>query len=276
MRSTTSTAKTMTSLTDRASLTRKLAGAARFEAPATLLPAVLRRVGLADTYWKLTSPIGTVYVAHSKAGISMVTRAASPAEFERAFAKRYGRPVELEHNPAPARVKTLVRKMTSTERRKLQYDLRGLSEFERAVLMKALEIPDGEVRPYSWIAREIGRPDAVRAVGTALGKNPVPLLIPCHRVVRSDGKIGNYSLGGQRAKRTLLTVEGAHPETIEQLAASGIRYLGNPEKGYYCYPTCGGIATLVLSNRLQLHDEREAHAAGLHPCENCRPLARAS
>lgn len=273
----TGTTTTTTNLTDRVSLTRKLNGAARFEAPATLLPAVLRRVGLADTYWRLTSPIGTVYIAHSKAGISMVTRAGSPSEFERAFTKRYGRPVEPEHNPPPARVAFLVRKLKSPERRKLHYDLRGLSEFERAVLMKALEIPDGEVRPYGWIAKEIGRPDAVRAVGTALGKNPVPLLIPCHRVVRSDGTIGNYSLGGQRAKRTLLTVEGAHPETIEQLAARGIRYLGNAEKGYYCYPTCGGsIERLVLANKVQLHDEREAKAAGFHPCGDCRPLARAS
>ena len=275
-KSTSSAPRTTARLADRVSFTRELAGAARLTAPASLLPAVLRRVGLADTYWKLTSPIGTVYVAHSKAGISMVSRASSPAEFERAFARRSGRPAELEHNPAPARVQALVRKMISTERRKLHYDLRGLSEFERAVLLKALEIPDGEVRPYSWIAKEIGRPDAVRAVGTALGKNPVPLLIPCHRVVRSDGTIGNYSLGGRRAKRTLLTLEGAQPETIEQLAASGIRYLGNPEKGYYCYPTCGGIATLVLSNKLPLHDEREARAAGLRPCEDCRPLARAS
>ncbi|HEV2063715.1 MAG TPA: methylated-DNA--[protein]-cysteine S-methyltransferase, partial [Thermoanaerobaculia bacterium] len=127
-----------------------------------------------------------------------------------------------------------------------------------------------------WIAKEIGRPAAVRAVGTALGKNPVPLLIPCHRVVRSDGTIGNYSLGGRRAKRTLLEVEGAQPGTIGQLAARGIRYLGNAEKGYYCYPTCGGIETLVLSNKVELHDEREARTAGFRPCEDCRPLARAS
>ena len=53
--------------------------------------------------------------------------------------------------------------------------------------MKALEIPRGEVRPYGWIAAEIGRPKAVRAVGTALGHNPIPLIVPCHRVVRSDG-----------------------------------------------------------------------------------------
>lgn len=264
-----------THLGDRVSLARQLAGGAPLRAPATLLPAVLKRVGLADRYWRLESPLGTVCVAHSKAGISMVARAGSPAEFERAFEKRFGRPIVREH--APARMAALVRKVKSPERRKLRYDLRGLSEFERAVLMKALEIPDGEVRPYSWIAKEIGRPDAVRAVGTALGKNPVPLLIPCHRVVRTDGSIGRYSMGGSRAKRRLLTVEGAHPETIERLAAQGVRYLGNAEKGYYCYPTCGGdVDRLVLLNRLHIHDDREARAAGLTPCEDCRPLARAS
>lgn len=268
---------TKTRLLDRVSLARRLAAPGAFEAPGTLLSAVLRRTGLADTYWRLESPIGPVYIAHSRAGISMVARAGSPAEFEREFARRHGRPVAREHTIAPARVAALVKKLASPTRRALRYDLRGLSEFERAVLLKALEIPDGEVRPYSWIAKEIGRPDAVRAVGTALGKNPVPLLIPCHRVVRSDGTIGRYSMGGASAKRTLLTVEGAHPETIERLAASGIRYLGNPGKGYYCYPTCGGdIEGLLRENRMPLHDEREARRAGLHPCEDCRPLAAAS
>ena len=269
-------AKTTMPLNDRLSQARLLAAPGTFKAPAALLPAVLRRVGLADTYWRLESPIGPVYIAHSRAGISMVTRAASPAEFERAFLRRYGRPVVHEHSVPPARVAALVRNLTSPERRKLRYDLRGLSEFERAVLQKALEIPDGEVRPYSWIAKEIGHPDAVRAVGTALSKNPVPLLIPCHRVVRSDGTIGRYSMGGARAKRTLLTVEGAHPETIEQLAARGIRYLGNEARRYYCYPSCGGIETLVLSNKVPFHNARQALAAGYRPCEDCRPIALAS
>ena len=76
---------------------------------------------------------------------------------------------------------------------------------------KALEIPRGEVRPYGWIAAEIGRPKAVRAVGTALGHNPVPLIVPCHRVVRTDGTIGQYSLGGPGNKRTILSAEGLDP-----------------------------------------------------------------
>jgi hypothetical protein len=113
----------------------------------------------------------------------------------------------------------------------------------------------------------------VRAVGTALGKNPVPLLIPCHRVVRADGTLGQYSMGGSRVKRTLLEVEGVEPGTIEELAGRGIRYLGNEKSRAYCYPTCGGTHSLVRSNKVPFHSGREALAAGYHPCADCRPAA---
>jgi len=261
----------MKTIRDALTVARALRGFEPERAPASLLPAVLRRVGLGDTYWRLESPVGPVFIAHSKAGISMVTRSRSAADFERAFERRFGRTVSPEKSPAPAKVRALVRDAKGQARRELRYDLRGLSEFERAVLLKALEIPSGEVRPYSWIAREIGHPGAVRAAGSALAKNPVPLLIPCHRVVRSDGHIGNYSLGGARNKRRLLEVEGAQPELLERLAAAGVRYLGNAEGKGYCYPTCGGIDMLVKSNRVRFHDEREAIAAGFHPCGDCRP-----
>jgi O-6-methylguanine DNA methyltransferase len=259
------------------SVTRALEGLAAEKAPKTLLPAVLRRVGLADSYWRLESPVGVVYIAHSPAGISMVTRASSPDEFESSFRRVHGRPVYREKSMAPATIRALVRNLKGIARPQLRFDLRGLSEFERAVLLKALEIPSGEVRPYSWIAKEIGRPGAVRAAGSALAKNPIPLLIPCHRVIRSDGHIGKYSLGGPRNKRRLLEIEGAHPEKLEKLASAGVRYLGNAEQRSYCYPTCGGIETLVVSNKVPFRSEREAAAAGYHPCGDCRPpLARAS
>jgi O-6-methylguanine DNA methyltransferase len=254
-------------------IVRELRAGPSWAAPLSLLPEVLRRVGLSDLYWKLESPVGSVYVAASRAGISMVSRAKSAEEFERKFESRRGRPVSRSASRPPAAVRALMKNLKSRDRRKLQFDLRGLSEFESAVLMKALEIPGGEVRPYSWIAREIGHPEAVRAVGTALGKNPVPLLIPCHRVVRADGTIGNYSMGGSRIKRALLEVEDVEPAMIEQLAARGVRYLGNEDHRYYCYPTCGGTKSLVLSNKVPFHNEREALAAGYHPCKSCRPAA---
>jgi O-6-methylguanine DNA methyltransferase len=87
-------------------------------------------------------------------------------------------------------------------------DLSGVGVFQKQVLAACASIPKGEVRPYGWIASEIGNPGSVRAVGTALGRNPIPLVIPCHRVVRSDGAVGNYAFGAER-KHDLLVREGA-------------------------------------------------------------------
>jgi O-6-methylguanine DNA methyltransferase len=264
------------SVKDTLGLQRALRALPTQKAPARLLPAILARVGLIDRYWRLESPLGPVYVAHSKSGISMVSRASSARAFERRFRERFGRLVFVEKSIPPARVRALIRKLKGKGRQELRFDLRGLSEFERSVLQKALEIPTGEVRPYSWIAREIGHPDAVRATGSALAKNPVPLLIPCHRVVRSDGHLGNYSLGGSQAKRRLLEVEGADPARLERLAASGVRFLGNADKRHFCFPTCGGIETLVMTNKVPFASPREALAAGYHPCEDCRPVTVAA
>lgn len=94
------------------------------------------------------------------------------------------------------------------ERFEFPVDLAGLTEFEREVLEAARGIGYGEVRSYSWLARKVGRPKGARAVGRALAKNPLPLVIPCHRVVRSDGSIGGFSMaGGVKAKRKLLELE---------------------------------------------------------------------
>ncbi len=83
----------------------------------------------------------------------------------------------------------------------------NLTDFEWQVLQASLSIPLGETRSYQWIARKIGHPKAVRAVGSALRKNPYPLIIPCHRVVKSDGTPGAYAgkMDGKKAK--LLAIE---------------------------------------------------------------------
>ena len=82
-----------------------------------------------------------------------------------------------------------------------------LTDFEWQVLQAALTIPLGETRSYQWVAQKIGRPQAMRAVGQALRKNPYPLIIPCHRVVKSDGTPGGYAgkMDGKKAK--LLDIE---------------------------------------------------------------------
>ena len=81
-----------------------------------------------------------------------------------------------------------------------------MTDFEKKVLREVLKIPIGEVRSYKWVARRIGKPKAYRAVANALRKNPYPLLIPCHRVIKSDGKLGGYS-GGKSLKKELINLE---------------------------------------------------------------------
>jgi methylated-DNA-[protein]-cysteine S-methyltransferase len=90
----------------------------------------------------------------------------------------------------------------------LPLDLRLSSGFRRAVLAQLREIEYGKTASYARVAEAAGRPNAVRAVGTACATNPLPIVIPCHRVVRSDGTMGGYA-GGPDAKRTLLALETA-------------------------------------------------------------------
>jgi methylated-DNA-[protein]-cysteine S-methyltransferase len=83
----------------------------------------------------------------------------------------------------------------------------NLTKFEMAVLRATLEIPFGETRTYAWVAKRIGKRGAVRAVGSALRKNPWPLIIPCHRVIRSDGSPGLYAGKDDGRKKKLIDLE---------------------------------------------------------------------
>ncbi len=89
-------------------------------------------------------------------------------------------------------------------------DTCGLTEFQKRVLIETMKIPTGEVRTYKEIAKAVGNPGAYRAVGNTLRINPLTITIPCHRVIRSDGDLGNYSApGGKKKKEKLLRKEGA-------------------------------------------------------------------
>jgi len=192
-------------MNDRQLLT-KLRALNDVRAPATILEGVLNEIGLeGDQYAELTTPLGPVFVAWNDLGVSAVMKTRTAEEFEARFEDRFLR----TPRPAPTGPpQTLGQK----------FDLRSVTEFERAVLLKTREIPRGEVRTYGWIAAQIGHPAAVRAVGSALRKNPVPVLIPCHRVVRSDGHIGDYALGGSDNKRAILAAEGVRADTVARLA----------------------------------------------------------
>jgi methylated-DNA-[protein]-cysteine S-methyltransferase len=89
----------------------------------------------------------------------------------------------------------------------IPFDLRGLGDFSRRVLLEVKGIPYGAVTSYGAIGRRLGYPSAGRAVGQAVGRNPIPIVIPCHRVIRSDGLLGGFSMGLNLKKR-LLALEG--------------------------------------------------------------------
>jgi O-6-methylguanine DNA methyltransferase len=192
----------------------------------------------------------------------------SPAEFEQWFRKEVGR--HLVAVTPPAELAAKIEDELSGKKR-MQFDLRGLTEFQQSVLRKTREIPRGQVRPYGWVAREIGHPAAVRAVGTALANNPIPYFIPCHRVVRTDGEIGNYGGGGPEAKKSILAMEGVQLKRIQELARSGLRYEGVRSTKVFCFPTCYHGRSAKEQNVVYFHDEAEARAAGYRPCKHCRP-----
>lgn len=260
------------SLSEARALVGDLRALGEAPVPPTLLAAVLERTGQGDWCFPVDSPVGTVYVAYSARGIRMVDAAESADAFAARFTARVGRTVHPTTNP-PENLRAAVLRHVQGERREdLRFDLAELTEFERAVLLQALRIPRGEVRPYEWIAREIGHPRAQRAVGSALAHNPVPLLIPCHRVVRKDGTLGRYSLIDDGTKATVLRAEGLDVERLEALARSGVRYTGSDTTGIYCFPTCRHARRVTNQHRVLFHSEAEAAAKGYRPCKVCRPL----
>jgi len=253
-------------------LTTDLKRLGGLRAPAGFAERVLLKAGVGDMYAVFDTVLGSVHVAWNNHGVSAAMRARTDEEFEEWFAREVGRPLMRATPPAD-----LATRLASElgGKRGLRFDLRGLTEFEQSVLRKAREIPRGQVRPYSWIAREIGHPAAVRAVGSALAHNPIPYFIPCHRVVRADGVIGNYSGGGPEAKRDILSLEGVRLKRLEELARAGLRYEGVRSTKVYCYPTCHHARRALEKNVVWLHDAAEARAAGFHPCKVCRPEAAA-
>jgi methylated-DNA-[protein]-cysteine S-methyltransferase len=118
-----------------------------------------------------------------------------------------------EANKSPDAFHDLVERLKEYYRgRKVAFpdklDLTGATSFQRAVWTAAQRIPYGETRSYRWVAERIGKPQAARAVGQALGRNPLAIIVPCHRVVASDGGLGGFG-GGLEMKRRLLQREAS-------------------------------------------------------------------
>ncbi|MEV0383347.1 methylated-DNA--[protein]-cysteine S-methyltransferase [Nonomuraea sp. NPDC050643] len=218
---------------------------------------------IAARWVAVPGPIGELRVAFTDQGVAYVHVGDG---FAPAFRERFGRPLLAAARP-PAGLLPALRTGRAAG---LRLDLRGMSDFQREVLETVRTIPRGEVRPYSWIAANVGRPKAVRAVGTALGRNPVPLLIPCHRVIRSDGVVGDYVFG-PAAKERLLLAEGADLGRVRELAGERVFYLASDTTGVVCFPTCHNARRITPAHRHGFRDLAQARAAGYRPCRTCRP-----
>jgi len=138
-------------------------------------------------------------------------------------------------------------------------DLGGVGEFQARVLAEALRVPFGEVDSYSALARRVGHPRAARAVGNALGANPVPVIVPCHRIVRGDGTWGHYAFGGAM-KTQLLRLERTTPSLI-----------GCTSTRIICRRGCAHEQRVGEANRVVFASVADAASVGYRPCRVCRP-----
>lgn len=187
------------------------ADAARLERLHAGLAGAAVRDGLLDVaYRTVDSPIGPLLLAATPVG---VVRVAFAVEGHEAVLAELADDVSPRILQAPARLDTVAAELDEyfagrRHRFDVPVDLRLAHGFRRDVLDHLREIPYGATSSYADVARATGSPRAVRAVGTACATNPVPLVVPCHRVVRSDGSSGNYR-GGPDAKRLLLALEAA-------------------------------------------------------------------
>ncbi|MGH3450216.1 MAG: methylated-DNA--[protein]-cysteine S-methyltransferase [Haloechinothrix sp.] len=175
------------------------------------LVATAERDGLLDVaYRTLDTPVGLLLLAATAQGLLRVAYAREDHEAVLAALADAVSPRMLN---APGRLDVVSRQLEEyfTGRRRvfdLRLDFRLSKGFRRTVLAHLPEIAYGHTESYAQVAAAAGNPKAVRAVGTACATNPLPVVVPCHRVVRSDGSFGGY-LGGPEAKQVLLTLEAA-------------------------------------------------------------------
>lgn len=161
-------------------------------------------------YDHFDSPLGPLWIVAGKAGLSYLLRSSNEPVFLHEIEIRSGiRPIKNPHKLS--RWHTGLSRYFSGE--KMQFDgpisfLEGTG-FQQKVWSSLLRIPYGEVRSYQWLGNQLGIKRAGRAIGNACGKNPIPIILPCHRIVCENGSLGGYT-GGIQIKKNLLALEGVY------------------------------------------------------------------
>lgn len=221
------------------------------------------------------SPIGDIRIGSTDKGVALV-------EFMRP-GKSVSLPVYLRQNftveGRRAHTADVIEQLTeyfAGTRRDLEWtvdDALIRSDFQRAVLRATAEVPYGTVVTYQGIAETIGQPKAVRAVAQALRYNPVPIHIPCHRVIGSDGNLTGYAGNRVGIKKQILTLEGI--PVVESAKGPVIQkermVVGWRHDRWFCRSSCSTLKDQSASDRAFISSRARAEEMGYQPCDVCRP-----
>jgi O-6-methylguanine DNA methyltransferase len=238
-------------------------GRRRFEKAIARERRPIARVGVVD------SPVGRLFIADGPRGILVIHfmdgKGIEPLEVMR------GKYDIVKDQAAADRIGDEIRRFVDGDHAALTHQVDFAlveSDFKRRALMKLCKVPLGSVTTYQALASAIGAPDGQRAVGNAMGSNPIPIYVPCHRVIKSDLSIGNYG-GGVDRKLKLLRAEGF--AVGKDLRVPTRAVMGHQGTHIYCRPQCSA-AKRVTSGKFYIYaDSERARGAGLRACKLCHP-----
>jgi len=222
------------------------------------------------------SPLGPILIARSELGVAMVRYLTGRTRGLAAEVHRLLGDDAVEDRAATEALHGELVAYLEGRRTRLDWPLdfrQARSRFQRQVLEATARVPYGAVASYAGIARRIGQPTAARPVAQALRWNPLPIVIPCHRVIGSTGALVGYAGKRVGLKQRLLAIEGvptltAHGELRVPREATYVLHAGESE---YCLPTCGSLSTTPLAELTLFGSRDRAEAAGFAPCTSCRP-----
>ncbi len=216
------------------------------------------------------SPLGKLLIAESDRGLATI-HFLFVSDAERSLAMLRKRFDLVENQASTERIGAEIKRYFDGDASVMsrRVDLSVVeSEFQRRALTALQKVPAGSVITYQGLAAAVGKPDSQRAIGNTMASNPIPILVPCHRVVKSDGSIGNYG-GGVDNKIKLLRAEGFKVGRDLKLPDEAV--LGHSQTHIFCRPDCVAAKRANPSRMLIFADAGCASHAGLRPCKVCRP-----
>jgi methylated-DNA-[protein]-cysteine S-methyltransferase len=225
------------------------------------------------SYGVFSSPVGKILIARSELGVSLVRYIDSEAAAKSHMARLAGDEAVEDRAAVEATYRELLDYLSARATRLgWQLDLRwAQGDFQRRVLAATSELPYGAITSYGGIARRIGAPASVRAVAQALRHNPLPIAIPCHRVIGSSGDMTGYAGSKIGLKERLLSLEGVPVGLRAHRIERDHMYILAEGEVEYCVPSCGSISRKPLAEVTLFGSRQHAEDAGLRPCTSCRP-----